>query len=90
MDTDVYYDDDDNCEGDTPLQEMDYDFEDDPTVKETLEDLYNNCLDPTVLETAKYLFPLFLTSIIFGVVAKSGKYISKVYAMTIVCLYDRN
>lgn len=73
MDTDVYYDDDEQCEGETPLQEMDYDFEDDITIRENLVDLYNDCLDPTVLETAKYLFPLFLTSIIFGVVTKSGK-----------------
>ena len=70
----VYYDDDD-CEGGecyNRLHDYDDDYED--ITSESATDIYQYCLAPSINDTAKYLLPLLISSVLFRLLAQNREY----------------
>ncbi|XP_063993320.1 protein-serine O-palmitoleoyltransferase porcupine [Diachasmimorpha longicaudata] len=64
-----FYPEDTDCEDcDQRMFEYDYEYED--INVDTLKDVYDNCIVPSVFETAKYLSPLLLASFIFNILTQ--------------------
>lgn len=61
----VFYDDESDFVEHEYLQDADYEYECEDAEKETLFELYDYCLRPTIFDTFSYLLPLFITTIIF-------------------------
>lgn len=72
--TTVFYDDEDNCLDYECLHnnvEYDYDYAD--SEKETLHELYQYCLSPSLYDTGRYLLPLLGSTILFRLFVHTGK-----------------
>ncbi|XP_076177852.1 protein-serine O-palmitoleoyltransferase por isoform X2 [Ptiloglossa arizonensis] len=65
-----YYDESDFVEHEY-LQDVDYEYEYKDMERETLYELYQYCLVPTVFDTALYILPLLISTIIFRLCAGS-------------------
>jgi len=59
----IFYDDEDDCLDYECLQNNDYDYAD--VNKETLQQLYQYCLIPSLYDTGRYLLPLLGSTILF-------------------------
>ncbi|CAK9831201.1 Protein-serine O-palmitoleoyltransferase porcupine [Anthophora retusa] len=70
----VFYDDDVDFIKHEYLQYGEYDFDYEDTERETLLELYQYCLGPTVYDTFSYILPLFITTILFRLCARSPYY----------------
>lgn len=66
----IFYDDEDDCLDYECLQsnnEM-YDYDDADVDKETLHELYQYCLSPSLYNTGQYLLPLLGSTILFRLI----------------------
>ncbi|XP_076658438.1 protein-serine O-palmitoleoyltransferase por [Halictus rubicundus] len=72
VETPIFYDDEGDFIEHDYLQDTDYEYEyEENTEKETLLELYQYCLGPTVYDTASYILPLFISMILFRLCARS-------------------
>ena len=71
----IFYDDEADFVGHEYLQDTDYEYEYEDVERETLFELYKYCVGPTVYDTASYILPLLITTIIFRLSARS-QYVS--------------
>lgn len=62
-----FYAEDSDCE-DCDQQYEDYEYED--INVDTLMDVYDNCIVPSVFQTVKYLSPLLLASLMFNILTQ--------------------
>lgn len=53
--------------------EYEYEYEYQTNEEESLRDLYNHCLQPTLSEAFNYIVPLLIASVVFKSIAQSGK-----------------
>ncbi|KAF3426898.1 hypothetical protein E2986_07601 [Frieseomelitta varia] len=67
----VFYDDEPDFMEHDYLQDVEYEYEYEDVEKETLFELYQYCLRPTIYDTVLYLLPLFISTIIFRLCAYS-------------------
>lgn len=73
----IFYDDEGDFVGHEYLQDTDYEYEYEDVERETLSELYKYCVGPTVYDTASYILPLLITTIIFRLSARSRKIYSR-------------
>lgn len=68
-----FYDDNYECEDPNGCnnQLMDYDYDEIQT--ESLNDIFQNCVIPSIVDTAKYLLPLLAISFLFRLITRIGK-----------------
>lgn len=69
----IFYDDEADFIGHEYLQDVEYDYEYENMERETLFELYQYCLQPTIYDTISYILPLFISTIIFRLCAYSRK-----------------
>ncbi|KAK9298205.1 hypothetical protein QLX08_008367 [Tetragonisca angustula] len=67
----IFYDDEPDFMEHDYLQDVEYEYEYEDVEKETLFELYQYCLRPTIYDTVLYLLPLFISTIIFRLCAYS-------------------
>ncbi|XP_076636374.1 protein-serine O-palmitoleoyltransferase por isoform X1 [Colletes latitarsis] len=67
----VFYYDESDFVGHEYLQDADYEYEYEDIEKETFHELYQYCLWPTVYDTATYILPLLVSTIVFRLCAGS-------------------
>ncbi|XP_078048475.1 protein-serine O-palmitoleoyltransferase por isoform X1 [Augochlora pura] len=68
----IFYDDEGDFVGHEYFQDTDYEYEyEENAERETLLELYQYCLGPTVYDTASYMLPLFVSMILFRLCARS-------------------
>ncbi|XP_076244843.1 protein-serine O-palmitoleoyltransferase por [Calliopsis andreniformis] len=67
----VFYDDEGDFMGHDYLHDADYEYEYENVEIETLFELYQYCVGPTVYDTASYILPLIISTIIFRLCARS-------------------
>lgn len=68
-----FYDDEGDFMGHEYLRDADYEYEYEDVERETLLELYQYCVGPTVYDTALYILPLIVSTIIFRLCARSRK-----------------
>lgn len=81
----VFYDDEDDClnyECSNNNVEYDYDYAD--SEKETLYEMYQYCLTPSLFDTGYYLLPLLSSTMLFRLFVHTGKILFTMY------IYDVN
>ncbi|KZC11007.1 PREDICTED: protein-serine O-palmitoleoyltransferase porcupine [Dufourea novaeangliae] len=72
----IFYDDEGDFVGHEYFQDADYEYDYEENIeRETLLELYQYCLSPTVYDTASYILPLLISTILFRLCARS-QYIS--------------
>ncbi|XP_054006875.1 protein-serine O-palmitoleoyltransferase porcupine [Hylaeus anthracinus] len=69
----VFYYDESDFVGHEYLQDADYEYEYEDMERETVYELYQYCLGPTVYDTASYILPLFISTVIFRLCAGSQR-----------------
>jgi len=85
-DTTVFYNDEDDCLDYECLHnnvEYDYDYMD--SEKETLHDLYQHCLSPSLFDTGHYILPLLGSTILFRLLVHTGKILYIIYIQSVKC-----
>ncbi|XP_043803579.1 protein-serine O-palmitoleoyltransferase porcupine isoform X2 [Apis laboriosa] len=96
----IFYDDETDFIGHEYLQDVEYEYEYENMERETLFELYQYCLRPTIYDTISYILPLFISTIIFRLCAYSQHIshrtfhvlsmligICNIYFYVIECLY---
>ncbi|KAK0161984.1 hypothetical protein PV327_008374 [Microctonus hyperodae] len=85
----TFYDDDDDHIGDCvdcDKQNFEYDYDYDEIQVESLEEIINNCLIPSVFDTTKYLIPLFIISLSFNFITQFVKLPQKYFHILSILL----
>ncbi|XP_033362121.1 protein-serine O-palmitoleoyltransferase porcupine [Bombus vosnesenskii] len=67
----IFYDDEVDFVEHEYLQDVEYEYEYENVERETLFELYQYCLRPTIYDTVSYILPLFISTIIFRLCAYS-------------------
>lgn len=73
VDAPVFYDDENDFVGYEYLEDAEYEYEYENVERETIPELYQYCLGPTIFDTASYMLPLLIVTCIFRVAAYSRK-----------------
>ncbi|CAK9799610.1 Protein-serine O-palmitoleoyltransferase porcupine [Anthophora plagiata] len=86
----IFYDDDVDFIRHEYLQYGEYDFDYEDTERETLLELYQYCLGPTIYDTFSYILPLFITTILFRLCARSQHISHKTFHIlsTLIGIYN--
>lgn len=78
-DATVFFDDEDECSDYECIHNSYYDYDFIEAEKETLYELYQNCLSPTLYDTAHYMLPLLANAILFRLLIHTRKIFSNIY-----------
>jgi len=72
--TTVFYDDEDDClDYECLYNNVEYDYDYMDSEKETLQELYQYCLSPSLYDTGHYMLPLLGSTILFRLFVHTSK-----------------